>query len=164
MSDLNTLIAQGNALEKPGTEEQAIAHFVHLAAQYPDHAIVQYELGGAYDYAGQEAEAIPYYERAHALGLPDELKPRLALQWGSTLRNLARHEEAIAILKKACEDFPTHTALRAFYALALVSSGQAEKAVVVALEACLMTPESLDRYQRALGAYVAELRDQVEKS
>lgn len=164
MTDLDTLIAQGNALEKPGTEQQAIAHFIELAAKYPDHAIVQYELGGAYDYAGQEAEAVPYYERAHALGLPEDLKPRLALQWGSTLRNLGRHEEAIALLEQACQDYPTHAALRAFYALALVSGGQAEKAVVVALEACLMTPDALDRYQRALGAYVAELRDQLEKS
>src|SRR5688500_4864239 len=121
MSDLDALIAQGNALEKPGTEAQAIAYFVNLAAQYPDHAVVQYELGGAYDYAGQEAEAIPYYERAHALGLPEDLKPRLALQWGSTLRNLERHDEAIAILQQACTDYQTHVALRAFYALALIS-------------------------------------------
>jgi|GEM_PF-5013595 len=48
MSDLDTLIAQGNALEKPGTEEQAIAYFVQLANDYPDHAVVQYELGGAF--------------------------------------------------------------------------------------------------------------------
>jgi len=27
-----------------------------------------------------------------------------------------------------------------------------------------MTPAALDRYQRALGAYVAELREQIEKS
>jgi tetratricopeptide (TPR) repeat protein len=116
-------------------------------------------LGGAYDYAGQESAAIPYYERAHALGLPDDLKPRLALQWGSTLRNLDRRDEAIAILKQACTDYPTHVALKAFYSLALISGGQSKEAAIVALEACLMTPASLDRYPRALGAYVAELRD-----
>lgn len=161
MTDLDTLIADGLKLEKPGTEDQAIAHFAALAAQYPDHAVVQYEAGGAYDYAGQEAQAVPYYERAHALGLPDHLKPRLALQWGSTLRNLGRHEEAMALLKDACDTYPQHTALKAFYALALLSGGQAEKAVIAALEACLLTPSALEKYDRALRSYVQDLKDQA---
>src|SRR4051794_266297 len=63
-----------------------------------------FELAGMYDSMGFEAEAGREYEHALALGLDDARHARLAVQYGSTLRNLGRLDEAIRILRSA----PTH--------------------------------------------------------
>jgi tetratricopeptide (TPR) repeat protein len=159
MTDLAALIQAGRDLEKDGSEAQAIAYFQQLVAQYPDDAAVQYETGGAYDFAGQEAAAIPHYERAIALGLGGEDAPRVRLQLGSSLRNVGRHDEAAALLDEACQQYPDYLPLKAFYALALYSAGQSEKAVPLLLGALLLQPEALDGYGRALSYYVDEIKD-----
>ena len=41
---IEALIASGRALEDEGREEEAVAYFVQLAAQYPDDARVQFEI------------------------------------------------------------------------------------------------------------------------
>jgi hypothetical protein len=46
MSDLETLIQEGLALEIDGHEAQAIAYFKNLVEQYPDNARVQFETAG----------------------------------------------------------------------------------------------------------------------
>ncbi len=47
-----------------------------IHAEHPDHARVTYELGGAFDTAGDEATARGLYERALAQGLEGEVKSR----------------------------------------------------------------------------------------
>lgn len=158
MNDLAALIQAGRALEKEGMAQQAIEYFQKLVAQYPEDAMVQYETGGAYDFAGHEAEAIPHYQKAIELGLAAEDAARARLQLGSSLRNVGRNEEAVALLREACQLYPEYLPLSAFYALALYSAGQSQKAVPVLLEALLVHPQHLDGYARALRYYVDEMR------
>ncbi len=157
MTDLTEQITTGLALETEGSEQAAIDYFRALAERYPDHALVQFELAGAYDFAGFEAEAIPHYRRAIELGLPENYQPRVALQLGSSLRNVGQHAEAVAILRAACERFPQHRALRAFLALALVSAGDAPGGVVELLDVLLRT-DAFEAYQRSLRYYAEDLR------
>ncbi|MBF4462586.1 tetratricopeptide repeat protein [Rathayibacter sp. VKM Ac-2878] len=126
-----------------------------LAARYPgSDGVASFELGGALDSAGREEEAAAEYERALAAGLDEERRARLTIQYASTLRNLGRVDEAVAVLE-AAEPHPAVGDARAvFLALALQSAGRADEALRVALEALAPT---LPRYQRSVRAYAAAL-------
>lgn len=49
--------------------EASQAQLLALLAEFPDHPLVLFEVGGAYDVLGEEGEAIPYYRRAIAAGV-----------------------------------------------------------------------------------------------
>jgi tetratricopeptide (TPR) repeat protein len=158
MSELETKITAGLALEKEGSEQAAIDYFKTLADEVPDNALVEFELGGAYDFAGFETEAIPHYRRAIELGLPDDLLPRVYIQLGSSLRNVGEFDEALQLLTEGCAKFPEHRALKVFLALAQHSARKPQQALVTLLDAMLTDADKLDGYQRAIGYYTDELR------
>lgn len=113
-----------------------------------------FELAGMYDSMGFETEAGAEYERALEFGLDEARHAQLAVQYGSTLRNLGRLDEAIAILSAAPTHESTGSAPRVVLALALHSAGRKDEALRVAIEAQL---DSLPRYQRSLRNYAAAL-------
>lgn len=115
-----------------------------------------FELAGVYDSMGFEAEAGAEYERALELGLDDDRHARLAVQYGSTLRNLGRLDKAIAVLRAAPVHESTGSAPRVFLALALHSAGRKDEALRVAIEAQI---DALPRYQRSMRNYAAALTD-----
>lgn len=119
-----------------------------------DDARGPFELGGMYDSVGREGEAAEQYERALALGMDEERTARLTIQHASTLRNLGRVEESVALLEAMAPHPSVGSAREAFLALALVSAGRPEQAVRVAVEG--LVPH-LPRYQRSVTAYAAEL-------
>ncbi|WIB78715.1 tetratricopeptide repeat protein [Curtobacterium sp. MCPF17_002] len=130
-----------------------------LAARAPHPALGAFELGGALDSAGHEAEADVHYTAATAAGLADVDPVRaaqLVVQHASTLRNLGRVEEAIAMLRDAPEHPATGAAPRVFLALALHSAGRHDEALRVAIEAVEPT---LPRYNRSVRAYAAALTE-----
>lgn len=115
-----------------------------------------FELAGMYDSMGFEAEAGAEYERALELGLDAARHAQLAVQYGSTLRNLGRLDEAIKVLSAAPTHESTGSAPRVVLALALHSAGRKEEALRVAIEAQI---ESLPRYQRSMRNYAAALTE-----
>jgi len=138
-------------------DDERIRRMTTLAADAPHPALGAFEMGGALDSAGYEAEADAHYAAATAAGLADADPLRaaqLVIQHASTLRNLGRIDEAVAMLRAA----PPHPALGAapavFLALALHSAGRADEALRVAIEAIEPT---LPRYNRSVRAYAAAL-------
>lgn len=115
-----------------------------------------FELAGMYDAMGFEAEACAEYERALKLGLDEARHAQLAVQYGSTLRNLGRFDEAIAVLSAAPTHESTGSAPRVVLALALHSAGRKDEALRVAIEAQI---EALPQYQRSMRNYAAALTD-----
>nr|WP_193571193.1 tetratricopeptide repeat protein [Diaminobutyricibacter tongyongensis] len=104
-----------------------------------------------------ESDAEPLYRRALALGLAEPYRAQSVIQLASTLRNLGRAEESVALLREVLAEHPDHEladAARAFLALALVSRGDAVAGASVALAA--LAPH-LPRYRRAVEGYAAEL-------
>jgi tetratricopeptide (TPR) repeat protein len=79
---------------------------------------------------------------------------RLVVQHASTLRNLGRVDDAIAMLRDAPPHPATGAAPRVFLALALHSAGRRDEALQVAVEAIEPT---LPRYNRSVRAYAADL-------
>ena len=142
------------------TEEQVIERIDVLAGERPeDDAVALFERAGARDSAGLEAEAEVLYRRALEIGLDDQRRTRATIQLASTIRNLGKVDEALAMLRAEYEREPRgplHDAAAAFYALALVSSREAERAASIALET--LAPH-LPRYTRSVTGYAREIRD-----
>jgi cyanophycin synthetase len=118
-----------------------------------------YELGGEHDSAGRAEQAIPHYERALALGLPDELVPRCMLQLASSLRNAGRPEDAMRVFDDAIESHPEDAALPLFRAFLLADLGRDREALVDVLHVArtrIDAPE-IHRYARSLENYTREL-------
>ncbi|ROP66027.1 tetratricopeptide repeat protein [Curtobacterium sp. ZW137] len=140
-------------------DEERLGAMRDLAARAPHPALGAFELGGAFDSAGHEAEADEQYARATADGLgtiDPERAAQLVVQHASTLRNLDRVDEAIAMLRDAPAHPATGAAPRVFLALALHSAGRTDEALRVAIEAVEPT---LPRYHRSVRAYAAALTD-----
>lgn len=135
--------------------EEGVAAMRELAGACPAaDGRAAFELAGMYDSMGFEAEAGEEYERALELGLDDARHAQLAVQYGSTLRNLGRLDEAVAVLEAAPVHESTGSAPRVVLALALHSAGRTDEALRVAIEAQI---DSLPRYRRSMRAYAAAL-------
>ena len=118
-----------------------------------------FERAGVRDSAGLEAEAEPLYRAALEAGLDVDLRTQAVIQLASTIRNLGKLDEALDLLRAEYErdpGAPLRDAAAAFYALALVSSGEAVRAASVALTA--LAPH-LPRYTRSVAAYARDLVD-----
>lgn len=116
-----------------------------------------FEAAGARDSAGLETEAEPRYRAALAAGLDEVRRPQAVIQLASTLRNLGRVDESIAMLRTELAehpDGPLADAAKAFLALSLATRGDALEATSIAVGALA---GHLPRYRRSVTAYAAEL-------
>ncbi|NUU07929.1 tetratricopeptide repeat protein [Leifsonia sp. C5G2] len=131
-----------------------------VLAEHPDDPDVLYEVGGAYDTAGEEDTAAGFYERALDAGLSGDTLRRCLLQYGSTLRNLGRFDESLAALDRALEQFPESESVRVWHALSLHAAGRSDAAVAELMEVAvdgIRTPD-LQRYQAAVRGNAEYLR------
>jgi len=137
-----------------------IAALREVLAEHPDDARVLYEIGGAYDTAGEEQTAAGFYERALAAGLSGDLLRKCLLQYGSTLRNLGRFDESLAVLDRALDEFPASESVRTWHALSLHAAGRSDAAVAALLELAADHIRTADllRYEAALRGNAAYLR------
>lgn len=109
----------------------------------------------AHDKEGREREAVRYYDQAFAMGVPEPMKKRFLVGYGSTLRNVGRADDAVGVLSQAVVDYPDYPAFNAFLALALLDAGH-PKAAVAAMLGCALDvskPGAFDGYERALTEY-----------
>jgi len=157
-NDIQALIDAALALETDDDNQAVIEAFERLVVQYPDHPLVVFEMGGAYDSGGREGEALTYYQKALALGLPEDRMPSLHVQMGSTQRNCGLYDAAVQTLRTGVARYPEDRGLRAFLALALFSAGQTGDALAEMIEMTVDTPDFYPKYRRSLRAYAGDLR------
>ncbi len=119
-------------------------------------AVELFEEACAHDREGREAEAVPCYEEALALGLGDAERPRALLGLGSTYRNLGRSDDAIRVLEEAVAEYPDLAELRLFLALALRSGGREPEAFRL-LGRLAAEAADLHGYDRAAAYYLDNL-------
>lgn len=135
--------------------------FLAVLAEHPDDPHVLYEVGGSYDTAGEEETAAGYYERALAAGLDGDTLRKCLLQYGSTLRNLDRFDESLAVLDRARAAFPESESVRVWHALSLHAAGRSDGAVAELMELAadrIRTPDLL-RYEAAVRGNAQYLRE-----
>ncbi len=151
------------ALREAGKHEEHLAAARSLVQQQPSNVLVQIEAAYAHDRNNLEHQAIRHYDEAYQLGVPAELRRNFLVGYGSTLRNVGRIDDAVAILGQAVADDPDYPAFAAFLALALLSAGHPRAALAAMLGVALdvAKPGSFDRYDRALAEYHKELLDHV---
>lgn len=161
MDRIDAEIERGEALERAGKPDDAMAYFEGLAARHPEHPGVVFALAGAYDFAGREQDAVAPYRRARELGLPETLLPRWYVQFGSTLRNVGEFAEAVAVLGEGRARYPDDTAIACFLALAHHSAGDSARGLRTALEAVVAAAAAgridIRHYGRALRWYALDL-------
>lgn len=149
------------SLRENGQPEQARPLLIALASDFPEDAEVQYQAAWVHDFLGLEADAVPYYERALALGLPEPEREGLILGLGSTYRNVGRVADSLALLERGVSDYPANHVMRCFLALTRLSNDEPREALALAFDALLATSDdpTIERYRRALTSYRDELRD-----
>ena len=153
--DLMGAIEEARALRRADELETSQEQLLALMEDFPDHPLVLFEVGGSYDVMGEEEMAIPYYRRAIAAGLEGNDLQECLVCLGSTLRVVGEHDDAVAILEQAVEEFPERNSGRVFLALAHYSNGDSELAVSGLLALLLETTKDEDilAYADALDYY-----------
>ncbi|MFD4835668.1 tetratricopeptide repeat protein [Streptomyces sp. SID4919] len=128
-----------------------------LAAELPpDSAVAAFERAGAFDSTGRPDRAVPLYRLALERGVEGVRRRRAKIQLASSLRNLGRPEEGVALLSPEldAESDELDDAVRAFLGLCLADTGREREALALALGA--LAPH-LPRYQRSLRHYARGL-------
>jgi tetratricopeptide (TPR) repeat protein len=138
-------------------EDKFLAKMASLTAELGENnAIALFELAGAHDSTGQPEKAAVLYKRALDGGLSGLRRRRATIQMASTLRNLGKPEESLALLtaeRNAGSD-ELDDAVVAFMALALVDLGREKEAVAMTV---LALSRHLNRYNRSLKNYAGDL-------
>jgi tetratricopeptide (TPR) repeat protein len=145
-------------------EAEFLASMEELVAQLPaDDPSGPFELGGAFDATGHTDRAVPLYDRALRLGLSGIRRRQAVIQMASSLRDLGRPQESVALLgaELAAGSDQLDDAIRAFLALALADVGREREAV--ALSIGTLAPH-LAFYQRSLANYAQQLMEPAREA
>jgi tetratricopeptide (TPR) repeat protein len=139
--------------------EKARQDLIHLSEIYPEHSKILYECATTHDMLGLEKEAVPYYEKAIALGtLQIEDLRGAYLGLGSTYRCIGEYEKSITILTEGISFFPDDHSLKVFkvfLALAKYHVKDFEAAVQILLDILVETStcEHIQHYSHAIRYY-----------
>ncbi|EMQ98099.1 tetratricopeptide repeat protein [Paeniglutamicibacter gangotriensis] len=158
--ELDRIFAAGDRNNMQPTIEALLP----IAHEHPAIPRVLYEVGGAYDTAGEERTAACYYERALQAGLSGDELRRCYVQYGSTLRNLGELAGSAAVFERARAQFPDSPSLAVFEAISLHACSRLDAAVATLLEvvaAGVQTPD-LDRYKPAIRGNASYIRSLAE--
>jgi hypothetical protein len=118
----------------------------------PGDPVGLFERAASLDSTGHSDLAVPLYEQALAGGLAGERRRRAVIQMASSLRNLGRSHESVALLSAEAARTSDHLddAVKTVLALALTDVGREREAVSIAVAALAA---HLPRYQRSMANY-----------
>lgn len=158
--NLNDELDQIFAARDRNNIQPTIDALLPLHVSHPENARVLYEVGGAYDTAGQGETARKFYEKALAAGLEGDLLRRCYVQYGSTLRNVGEYEKSREVFAAARETFPESPALGAFEAITFHAAGRPNEAIALLLDlvANFASTPDIDRYKPAISGNAAYIR------
>ena len=144
------------------TEQEFLARIDRLVAELPpDDPVGPFERASSLDSTGHSDLAVPLYRQALELGPEGQRRRRAVIQLASSLRNLGRASESVALLseERRAQSDDLDDAVDAFLALALVDTGRDREAVSLAL---LALSRHMSRYRRSLVNYAHEVSDQAD--
>ncbi|NEB76656.1 tetratricopeptide repeat protein [Streptomyces sp. SID14478] len=128
-----------------------------LVAELPESSPVgPFERASAFDSTGHSDKAVPLYQEALRRGLTGYRARRTKIQLASSLRNMGRPQEGVALLEPelTAPSDELDDAVRAALALCLSSLGRDREGLSLVLGA--LAPH-LPRYQRSMGNYARAL-------
>jgi tetratricopeptide (TPR) repeat protein len=143
-----------------GQSEEILPRLRSLDERNPNVAEINHQLAWTHDVLGRASEALPFYEKAIALGLPPNELSGAFIGLASTFRTLGQSARAAEVLRSGKAQFPENREFDAFLALALHDLGQHAEAMQLLIETlCHTTGDpGLTAYQRALRHAASNLR------
>lgn len=157
-------LAKAIDLRNNGQYKESNELLMKLVQEYPENALINYHCAWSFDVLGEEAKAVPFYEKGIHLGLPSNDLEGALLGLGSTYRTLGEYEKSQSIFLKGIELFPNNRAIQTFYAMTLYNLNEHHKAMELLLKCLIETtndPE-INKYTRAIQFYSDKL-DEVWK-
>lgn len=145
-------------LRQSGKLKEANDILVDLANKYPEDAMVNYQCAWSFDVMGLEKEAVPYYEKAISLGLPDEDMKEAYLGLGSTYRTIGEYQKSKVLLQKAIERYDSNS-LKVFLAMTHYNLSEHKEAMEILLKVVAETSndEGIVGYKKAIEYYSDKL-------
>ena len=157
-------IEQAILFRNNGMKKESNELLLQLVEKYPINASIHYQCGWSFDVLGEETEAIPFYEKAIELGLPNNELEGAIIGLGSTYRALGEYEKSKQVFKRGIELFPNNKAIQVFYAITLYNLREHSNATELLLDVLLETTDDKQilAYEKALKFYSKHL-DEVWK-
>lgn len=151
---------QAIKLRASGKAEEAIVLLKELILEYPDDADINYELAWCYDLLGLEKAAIPYYEKAIAMGLPEKDQIEAIIGLGSTYRTVGLYEKSKELLEEGIKKYDNQ-AMKVFLSMTLYNLTEHEEAMSILLK--LLSETSSDhaimQFKKAINYYSDKLNE-----
>lgn len=119
---LGSAFAYGYALRAQDRDEEALESYRQHVAAFPNHQAANINLGLLLAKLDRHVEALAVLHHAAEISSGERRGKALSAQ-GSSLVELARYDEAIAVFKKSIEYRPNHSATWRKLAMAINSSG-----------------------------------------
>lgn len=142
-------------LRTSGNHKESNSILLQLVQEFPENPSINYHCAWSFDLLGEEAKAVPFYEKAIKLGLSSKELEGAFLGLGSTYRSLGEYEKSKAIFLKGIGVFPNNRAIQVFYSMTLFNLNEHSKAMELLLN-CLIdttTDKEILNYKRAIDFY-----------
>ncbi|WP_430180691.1 tetratricopeptide repeat protein [Peribacillus simplex] len=134
---------------------------MNLAKENLNDAVIQYQCAWSLDILGLEVKAVPHYEAALKLGLPDEDAKGAFLGLGSTYRTIGEYEKSKRTLEAGLARFPEDKALLVFRAMSFYNLGQHDLAMESLLK--IIAETSKDREIQSYAKAIEFYSDKLDK-
>jgi hypothetical protein len=147
-----------------GKVMETLPSLAALDGRHPNVAEINYQLAWTCDVLGRPSEALPYYQKSVALGLPPNEHSGALIGLAATLRQLGQSAAALDVLQSGKRQFPSNREFDAFLALTLHDEKRHAEATRLLVELLCETSDDpgITAYQRALRHAAAQLRATTE--
>jgi len=151
-------------LRAQGSLEKTLHFLNDLSSANPKDPSIYYQIAWTHDALGKEADAVPAYEKAIALGLAADEIEGAYLGLGSTYRALGDYNNSKRVFQEGIARFPNNGALKVFYALTLHNLKDHAKAMETLIQELVRSTsdETTKAYGRALLYYSDKLEQTFE--
>lgn len=137
-----------------GKTEEAMDILKSLLETNPDDAEINYQLAWCYDILGYEKEAVPYYEKAIAIGLCEKDQIEAIIGLGSTYRTIGQYSKSQILLENSISKYD-NKALEVFLAMTLFNLNDHEKSISILLKLLVdsSSDEDIIKFSKAISFY-----------
>ncbi|MBM7646915.1 tetratricopeptide (TPR) repeat protein [Scopulibacillus daqui] len=150
-----TFLQKLEMIESENPPEKAVQLILDLVNEHPQDSDIQFQAAICCDRLGFESKAVPLYEKAIQLGLPEHQLKIAYTNLGSSLRVLGRYREALKCFETGLQHFPDFRPLTIFKAMTLYNLQESSQAVQMLLQQLIETTSRKDilYYEKALRYY-----------
>lgn len=158
---MENMLEEALYLRKNGHLLESNLIFVQLVREFPKDAYLNYQCAWSFDVLGEESKAVPFYETAISLGLPEKDQEGAFIGLGSTYRTLGEYDKSLKTLEQGFKRFPHNRAMQVFLAMTLYNLEEHQQAMELLLKNILDTTndENIQKYKKAIEFYSDKLDD-----